>query len=122
MYAVVEISGKQYKVEKGQEIVVDLQDAGKKKLSFETVTIYRGDKEDIKIGTPYVKGMTVDAEVVEPLVKGDKLTVFKYKNKTNYRVKTGHRQKYTQLKISGIKEKSAPKAEKKEAVVEEKAE
>lgn len=111
MYAIVEIAGKHYKAEKGSEFDVDLlsEDQGKK-LSFENVIVYRGDK-DIRIGNPYVAGVVVEAEVVEPEVKGEKLTVFRYRHKSNVRVKNGHREHYTTIRIKGITEKAA-KAEK----------
>ncbi|NPV00491.1 MAG: 50S ribosomal protein L21 [Brevinematales bacterium] len=111
MYAIIEIGGKSYKVAKDEELLIDLRD-GKDgdKLSFETVTMYRDDKE-IKVGQPYVAKMKVEAKIVAPLFKDKKKTVFKYKNKTNYRVKTGHRQKYTLIKITDIKAEKAVKAE-----------
>lgn len=114
MYVVVEIAGKHYKVEKGDSVVVDLLhlDNGKK-ISFNTVVIVRDDK-DIKIGQPYVKGVSVDAKIEEAVVKGDKLTIFKYKAKVNYRVKTGHRQKYTRIKITDIKTAASSTAKKSE--------
>jgi large subunit ribosomal protein L21 len=110
MYAIVEIAGKHYKVEKGSEIDVDLLNEEKgKKLNFESVIVYRPDK-DVKIGSPYVGGVSVEAEVVDPLWRDDKVTVFKFRHKTNYRRKTGHRQNYTTIKIKAINEKA--KAEK----------
>ncbi len=120
MYAIVEIAGKHYKVEKGGEVQVDLLGEDQsKKMTFDSVIVYRTDK-DIRIGNPYVGGVTVEAEVVEPEVKGEKLTVFKYKHKTNYRVKTGHRQKYTTIKIKSISEKA--KSEEKAAEKKQTAE
>ncbi len=111
MYAIIDIGGKSYKVAKDAEVLIDLREAKEgDKLSFETVTLFRDDKE-IKVGQPYVAKMKVEAKVVDPLVKDDKKTVFKYKNKTNYRVKTGHRQKYTLIKITDIKAEKAVKAE-----------
>lgn len=102
MYAIVEIAGKQYKVEKGTEILVDLLESKEgQKIKFNTVTLYRTDK-DIVVGKPYVEKATIESKVMEPLVKGKKLTVYKYKAKTSQRRKNGHREKYTRLQITGI--------------------
>lgn len=118
MYAIVEIGGKHYHMEKGAELDIDLlQSKAGDKVKFDTVTLYRTDK-DALVGTPYVKNVAVSAEVIEPLVKGDKLTVFKFRHKTNYRVKTGHRQKYTRIVVKDIK-KATSKAAPKEPVTAE---
>ncbi|MGL5254894.1 MAG: 50S ribosomal protein L21 [Brevinema sp.] len=101
MYAIVEIGGQSHKAEQGSQLLVNLIDTEKgKTIEFDKVTMIT-DAGKTEIGAPYLKA-TIKAEVVEPLVKGDKLTVFKYHNKTNYRVKTGHRQKYTLLKVTEI--------------------
>ena len=103
MYAIVEIGGKQYKVEKNDEILVDLMDVKEgAKVSYETVTLYRDDKE-IVVGQPYCDKVKLEAQVVNPLVKGEKVIVFKYRCKVKYRRKTGHRQKYTCIKVTDIK-------------------
>lgn len=110
MYAIVEIGGSQWKVEKNDEILVDLiQDKKGAKLSFETVTLLR-DEKSIEIGQPYVKKAVVEAKLMEPIVPGKKIDVFRYKSKTNHHVKTGHRQKYSLIQITGIS-KAAAKAE-----------
>jgi len=54
------------------------------------------------IGRPYVEGASVSAEIVDPAVKGDKLHIYKFKPKKGYRRKTGHRQRYTSIRITGI--------------------
>ena len=59
--------------------------------------------DSTKIGTPYVSGASVSAEIVEPVVKGDKLYIYKLRPKKQMRRKTGHRQRYTKVKITGIK-------------------
>ncbi len=102
MYAIVEIGGKQYKAKKGIDLVVDLinSKAGDD-LKFNTVTLFRDDKEII-IGNPYVEKAVVESKVVDPLIKGEKQVVFKYKHKASYRRKTGHRQKYTSINITDI--------------------
>ncbi len=113
MYAIVEILGKHYKAEKGKEIVVDLLHLEEgKKASFDKVLVLRDDK-DIKIGTPYLAGVTVEAKVVAPYAMGKKLTVFKFQRKTAYRVKNGHRQKYSVIEVTGIKTGTSKKTEEK---------
>ncbi len=108
-YAVIKTGGKQYKVTEGQVIEVELLETDGNSFVFEEVLlVVDGDK--IELGMPTVPGMKVFADVVE-VVKGDKIEVFKYKSKSRYRKHTGHRQKYTQLKVTGIgAQKSAPKA------------
>ncbi|TXT47181.1 MAG: large subunit ribosomal protein L21 [Spirochaetes bacterium] len=101
MYAVVEISGKQYRAEQGKSLKVDRieMDPGSD-ISFETVVLLSGDN-GVKVGTPYVAGAVVKA-VVDEEVKGDKVIVFKYKPKKDYRRTQGHRQKYTVIKVQEI--------------------
>jgi len=99
MYAVVEVSGRQYRVSPGDEIYVEKLDAapgGQIKLPVLLVS----DDEGVAVGKPYVAGREIAAEVVGN-EKGDKLIVFKYKPKKRYRKKAGHRQTYTKLKIVG---------------------
>ncbi len=99
MYAVIEVSGRQYRVSPGDEIYVEKLDAtpgGQVKLPALLVS----DAEGVVVGKPYVAGREIAAEVVGD-EKGDKLIVFKYKPKKRYRKKTGHRQTYTKLKIVG---------------------
>ncbi len=118
MYAIVEIGGKHYHVENGAELDIDLlQSKAGDKIKFDTVTLYRTEKET-RVGTPFVKGVSVSAEVVDPFVKGDKLTIFKFRHKTNYRVKTGHRQKYTRVLIKDIKTAKAKVAPKEPVAAE----
>ncbi|MGL5955702.1 MAG: 50S ribosomal protein L21 [Brevinema sp.] len=101
MYAMVEIGGQSHKAEKGSEFLVNLLkgEAGSA-IEFDKVTLI-SDSGNIEIGTPYLSA-SIKAEIIDPEVKGKKLTVFKYKNKTNYHVKNGHRQKYTRIKIIDI--------------------
>ncbi len=102
-YAIVESGGKQYKAVEGGKIEVDLLpiEPGKKIDLNLVLLLVDGDK--IKVGTPTVAGANVAAKVVEH-IKGEKLTVFKYRPKKRIRVKTGHRQKYTLLQIEKITE------------------
>jgi large subunit ribosomal protein L21 len=100
-YAVVEDGGKQYKAVEGQTIEVDHFDSEiGEQLDLERVLLIV-DGEDVQVGTPLVEGAKVQATVVSQ-VKGPKVVVFKYKPKKRYRVKTGHRQKYTRLQIDSI--------------------
>ena len=104
-YALIKTGGKQYKVTEGQVIEVELLESKDSSFVFEEVLLVV-DGDDVKIGTPTVEGMKVYADVVGD-IKGDKIEVFKYKSKSRYRKHTGHRQKYTQLKINGIGVKKA---------------
>ncbi len=100
MYAVVEIKGKQYRAEKGAMLQVDRFDAEEGDgVSFDKVLLLSG--ESVKVGSPYVEGAAVKA-VVQNEIKGDKVVVFKYKPKKDYRRTQGHRQSYTVLKIEDI--------------------
>jgi large subunit ribosomal protein L21 len=100
-YAIVEDGGKQYKAVEGQTIEVDHFDSEiGDQLDLERVLLIV-DEEDVQIGTPLVEGAKVQTTVVSQ-VKGPKVVVFKYKPKKRYRVKTGHRQKYTRLQIDTI--------------------
>ena len=107
MYAIVEIAGQQFKVEKDQQIFVHrLEVKEGSKVDFEKVLLIdNGGK--VNVGAPAIKGATVTAKVIEHL-KGDKVIVFKKKRRKGYRVKNGHRQYLTKLEIVKINEK-APK-------------
>ncbi len=103
-YAIIEESGGQRKVAAGETILIDLIDSGQagagKAITFDKVLLIGGDST--KIGAPYVSGASVTAEVVEPVVKGEKLYIYKMRPKKQYSRKTGHRQRYTSVKITGI--------------------
>ncbi len=101
MYAVIETGGKQYKVAEGDVIQVEkLSQAENEEVVFDRVLIVKGDQET-KVGTPVVDGAKVLGTVQEH-GKGEKITVFKYKPKKNYRRKQGHRQPYTAVTIDKI--------------------
>ena len=112
MYAIVEILGKQFKVEKNQKLFVNrlAVDEGKK-VSFDNVLMLN-DGTKFSVGTPNVSGAQVDAKVLKHL-KSDKVIVFKKKRRKGYKVKNGHRQAITEIEISdiltGISKKSASK-------------
>ena len=101
-YAIVESGGKQYKAVEGAMIDVDLLkvDPGAA-VNLDNVLLLVED-EAVTIGTPSIKGAAVSTTVVDH-VKGPKLLIFKYSPKKRIRVKTGHRQQYTRLKIESIK-------------------
>ena len=101
MYAIVEIAGKQYKVEKGGIINVDLLETkDKNDLSFSNVLFYSKGKS-VEIGQPYIKSAKVTAKLLGE-VKGDKVRGIKFKKRKNYTRTLGHRQRYHQLKVSDI--------------------
>jgi large subunit ribosomal protein L21 len=102
MYALVEFKGRQYRAEKGALLRVDKIDAEPgSKLDIDSVLLLSRGENDIAVGTPYVKGARVSA-VVEGHEKGEKIIIFKYKPKKDYRRKTGHRQQYSLIKIEDI--------------------
>ena len=105
MYAVIEDSGTQIRVAPGDVIDIDLRDLGakKKKIKFDRVLVVGDDQGDsaAAIGTPYVDGASVTAEVLEE-IKGHKIDVIKFKRRKGYRRKTGHRQRYLRIKIQKI--------------------
>ena len=100
MYVLVEFKGKQYKAEKGSLLKVDKIDAEPgTALDIDPVLLVSG--ETVVVGAPYVKGAKVSA-TVESHGKDDKIVVFKYKPKKDYRRKKGHRQQYSIIKIGDI--------------------
>ena len=102
MFAIVTIAGQQFKVTEGQEIFVHrLEAAQGDKVTFDYVLLVEKDGS-VKVGTPIVKGAKVSATILEPLVKGDKVIVFKKKRRKGYRVKNGHRQQFSKIKIESI--------------------
>ncbi len=116
MYAIVEISGKQFKVEKKQKLFVNRIDAEEgKEVSFDNVLMF-SDGNKLSIGSPVVSGVKVDAKVLKHL-KSDKVIVFKKKRRKGYKVKNGHRQQITQIEINDIISGASKKspAAKKEA-------
>ena len=101
MYAIVEIAGHQFKVEKDQKVFVNrLQTEEGKKVSFDNVLLL-SDGDNVTVGAPAIDGAQVGAKVLKHL-KGDKVIVFKKKRRKGYRVKNGHRQSLTEIQIEGI--------------------
>jgi large subunit ribosomal protein L21 len=101
MYAIVEIAGQQFKVEKDKKIFVQRLEAKEGDLiDFEKVLLIDNEGE-IAIGTPVVKGAKVTIKVLEH-VKGDKVLVFKKKRRKGYKKLNGHRQQFTHVQIDSI--------------------
>ena len=103
MYAIVEINGQQFKVEEGKKLFVHhMQNAEEgQTVEFDKVLLVDNDG-DVKIGAPVVEGAKVVCEVVNPLVKGDKVIVFKMKRRKDYRKKNGHREQFTEIAIKEV--------------------
>jgi large subunit ribosomal protein L21 len=102
MYAVIATGGKQYRVNEGDCLRVEkLTGSVGEKVVFDKVLLTGGDGEP-KIGTPMLNGAKVEAEITAQ-DRAKKIVVFKFKRRKNYRRKYGHRQPYTELKITKIK-------------------
>jgi large subunit ribosomal protein L21 len=100
MYAVIRTGGKQYRVSEGQTLRVEkLPGAAGDKVTFSEVLLVADDTA--KIGQPLVSGASVSAEI-KAQDRGPKIVIFKFRRRKNYRRKNGHRQPYTELKITGI--------------------
>jgi len=118
MNAIVEISGKQFKVSKDTKLFVHRLDAKEgSKVSFDNVLLLDNGKK-VVVGTPSVKGASVEAKVIKHL-KDDKVIVFKKKRRKGYRVKNGHRQALSEIIIEKVSEKTI-KAKTVKKVVEKK--
>lgn len=101
MYAIVEINGKQYQVEEGRYVVVDLLDQAPDATMELDKVLMVADGKATKIGQPFVEGAKVSAKVLTHY-KDKKVLVYKMKRKKGYRRKNGHRQQYTRLQIEQI--------------------
>ena len=114
MYAVVEIAGQQFKVEKDQKVYVNrLEGKEGSKISFDNILMLDNSGKII-LGDPVVKGASVEASIVKHL-KDDKVIVFKKKRRKGYTVKNGHRQALTQILVENILEKAVKAKTKTEA-------
>ena len=101
MYAILDVNNRQYKVKKGQEIYVDLQNSEiGENLTFNKVLLTE-DEGSITVGTPMLDNASVAASVISH-VKGDKVIIFKKKRRKGYKVKKGHRQNFTKIRIDSI--------------------
>ncbi len=101
MYAIIKTGGKQYRVQKGDIIQVELlSDKSDGPVHFDNV-LFVNDGKSVKIGTPILTDCKVTGELLNE-VKGPKVIAYKYKRRKNYHRKVGHRQKYSQVKIIDI--------------------
>jgi len=102
MYAVLKTGGKQYKALLGDTLKVEkLQGEVGEPVVFEKVLMIAGDDESVIIGQPFIESASVRGHIIEQ-AKDKKVIVFKHKRRKNYRLKKGHRQFFTQVKIDGI--------------------
>jgi large subunit ribosomal protein L21 len=114
MYAIVEIAGQQFKVEKDQKYFVhQLEGKPGSKVTFENVLLL-DDKGKVSVGAPAVNGVQVTAKIEQHLL-GDKVIVFKKKRRKGYKVKNGHRQRLTEITVQEIGKKATPNSETKAA-------
>ena len=100
MYAIIATGGKQYRVSAGDVIYIEKIDA-QVDSTVSVDVLLMGNDGDVKIGTPVVEGVKVEGKVVGQ-IRGEKIVVYKYKSKKNYRRKQGHRQPYTKVEITKI--------------------
>ena len=103
MYAIVEINGQQFKVEEGKKLFINhLKDAeAGKTVEFDKVLLVDNEGA-VTVGAPTVEGAKVVVEVVNPLVKGDKVVVFKMKRRKDERKRNGHRTHFTQIAVKQV--------------------
>ncbi len=100
-YAIIQTGGQQFKVKKGDVLDINLIPEAKKTLTFSEVLLFvDGDK--VNIGTPTLKNVVVKAKVLEADHKGPKLNIMRFKAKSRYRRRLGHRQHYTKIEITDI--------------------
>ncbi|MFT6095275.1 MAG: large subunit ribosomal protein L21 [Nonlabens sp.] len=112
MYAIVEIAGQQFKIEKDQKLFVHrLQEDEGASINIDKVLLL-GNGDNITLGAPAIEGAFAEAKVLSHL-KGDKVIVFKKKRRKGYRKKNGHRQYLTQIQISNISASGRKKSESK---------
>ncbi|MDB4124332.1 50S ribosomal protein L21 [Schleiferiaceae bacterium] len=120
MYAIVEIAGLQYKVEKDQRLYVNrLNVEAGKKVKFDRVLLVE-EKGDVKVGAPVIDGAVIEA-TVNSEVKGDKVLIFKKKRRKGYQKMNGHRQIFTSITINKITAKAPAKKAAAKATEEKEA-
>ena len=102
MFAVIEQGGKQHRVEVGSMIIVDrIPSEKEKKFSNKNVLLIVDEKNDIKVGTPYLENVEVVGEVIEE-IKDKKINILRFRRRKHSMRKIGHRQKFTKVKIEKI--------------------
>ena len=103
MYAIVEINGQQFKAEQGMKLFVHHINYAEECKTVEFDKVLHVDADGaVKVGAPTVEGAKVVCEVVNPLVKGDKVIVFKMKRRKDSRKRNGHREQFTQVVIKSV--------------------
>jgi len=103
MYAIVEINGQQFKAEQGRKLFVHHRKNVEEGQTVEFDKVLLVENEgSVQVGAPTVEGAKVVCEVLNPLVKGDKVIVFKMKRRKDYREKNGHRAQFTQVQIKEV--------------------
>lgn len=103
MYAIIEDSGQQFRVSEGDVLNVDLRDLADDAQTLEFDRVLLVSKDDkVKVGTPLVKGAKVQAEIVQAEAKGPKVYIHRLRRRKASRRKTGHRQKYVQVRVTKI--------------------
>ena len=103
MYAIIQDGGHQYRVELGQRLRVQRREAQSEGIiTFKQVCLLLNDDEP-KIGKPFVSGASVEAKVLQPEIKAKKVIILKYRRRKNSQRRNCHRQKYTEIEITGIK-------------------
>jgi len=107
MYAIIEESGSQRKVSQGDTFLVDLFEAGEaakgKTITFDKVLVVGETGGNAKLGQPFVAGASVTAEIIDPAVLGEKVWIQKFRDKKTWKKRVGHRQRFTRVKVTGIK-------------------
>ncbi len=103
MYAVIDDGQKQYRVEQGTKFEVQLKDLeeGQSKYTFDRILMVGGEGTEPRVGTPTVAGASVTANILGE-IKGEKITILKFRRRKNYHRKAGHRQRYLQVQVESI--------------------
>lgn len=101
MYAIIQDRGRQYRVEEGSVVNIDLLSTDNDSIEFENVLLV-GSDDGVKVGQPTVASAKVSAKVLEAVVKGPKIEVMKFRRRKDSQTKRGHRQKYTRVQIEKI--------------------
>ena len=103
MYAIIEDSGQQFRVCEGDVLNVDVRELAEnaKKIKFDRVLLVRDDS-GIKVGTPLVEKAKVEADILNPRLKGKKVYIYRLRRRKASRRRTGHRQKFLQVRITKI--------------------
>ena len=104
MYAIIKDGGHQYRVENGRRLHIQVRENAEKgaTIRFDQVCAVGGETET-KVGKPFVSGASVEAKVIEPLLRAKKVIILKYRRRKNSQRRNGHRQNFTEVEITSIK-------------------